>query len=289
MPALNQAILRAAVDVAVGARANALFLPERSAAELDEMALPKSCRVVLMSFGTVAKKSAITYLTMPEVEMARSGEVKIAVALSLSRKIISPTDKVVFVNGLAHGEALDSILVLDMGKEKDLLLHRGVEGIGEGVLPEVFEEVLGIALELAMRGREGKPVGTTFIIGDEKKVLKYSKQMIINPFKGYAPRDRNILSRGLRETIREFAAIDGAFVIGRDGQILTAGCYLGVGADQSKIPSGLGARHIAAASITSVTRAIAMVISESTGSIRIFKNGQLLMELEKQAKIPVIS
>jgi DNA integrity scanning protein DisA with diadenylate cyclase activity len=38
---------------------------------------------------------------------------------------------------------------------------------------------------------------------------------------------------------------------------------------------------VAAAGITSVTQAIAIVISESTGDVRIFKDGTIFMDIEK--------
>ncbi len=44
------------------------------------------------------------------------------------------------------------------------------------------------------------------------------------------------------------------------------------------LPPGLGSRHIAAAGgITRLTRAISITLSES-GTIRIFKNGLMLLE-----------
>ena len=198
-------------------------------------------------------------------------------------------DRIVFVTGHPELDMLDSILFLDTSKETEILTTQGLSGIAESVKPEVFQEMLAIALELANRGREGKPIGTIFVLGDEEKVLQLSKQMIINPFKGYSDEERNILSGHLKETLREFSALDGAFVISRDGLVLTAGRYLGAASDEATIPRGLGSRHIAAAGITAMTEAIAIVISESNGDVRIFKNGKILMEIEKPIKVPAQS
>ena len=106
---------------------------------------------------------------------------------------------------------------------------------------------------------------------------------------GYTEEERNILNPMLRETIREFAALDGAFVISSDGLVLTAGRHLGAAGQEDQIPRGLGSRHIAASGITALSNAVAIVISESTGDLRIFKNGKILMEIEKpiQATTPV--
>jgi glutamate synthase (ferredoxin) len=93
--------------------------------------------------------------------------------------------------------------------------------------------------------------------------------------------ERNLLNPSLRETIREFSTLDGAFVIAGNGEVITAGRYLGAATEESEIPRGLGSRHIAAAGITALTNAIAIVISESTGDVRIFKGGKVIMSLDK--------
>ncbi|EKD41957.1 MAG: hypothetical protein ACD_73C00422G0001 [uncultured bacterium] len=114
--------------------------------------------------------------------------------------------------------------------------------------------------------------------------MQLSRQMIINPFKGYEQEERNLLNPSLRDTLIEFSAIDGAFVISGDGEVITAGRYLGAATDESEIPRGLGARHIAAAGITALTNAVAIVISESTGDVRLFRKGKMIMNIEKSAR-----
>ena len=105
--------------------------------------------------------------------------------------------------------------------------------------------------------------------------------MIINPFLGYSEKQRNILNPELEETIKEFSAIDGAFIINGKGEIVTAGRHLNAALDTRDFPAGLGSRHIAAAGITSVTKAVAIVISESSGNVSVFKNGKLFVTIKK--------
>jgi len=141
---------------------------------------------------------------------------------------------------------------------------------------------LNLAVELASQGREGKPVGTIFVLGDHQTVMQFSRQTIFNPFHGYPEEERNILNPALRETLKEFSALDGAFVLREDGVVLAAGRHLNAAlASTVDLPQGLGSRHVAAAGITSVTKAIAIAISESTGDVRIFKDGAIFMEIEK--------
>ncbi len=147
---------------------------------------------------------------------------------------------------------------------------------------DVIQKLLEITIELSVEGREGTPVGAIFVVGDSRRVLRHSHQMIPNPFKGHKV---NVLERESKEIIKEFAQLDGAFVIREDGRIVAAGRYLEIEPKviDLMLPPGLGSRHIAAAGITKLTRAMAITLSES-GTIRIFKNGLLLLEYNPRIK-----
>jgi diadenylate cyclase len=149
------------------------------------------------------------------------------------------------------------------------------------VQPEVFDRLLIMVLELAEEGKEGRPLGTTFILGDHEKVMSMSSQMVINPFSAVPESECNILDPALKETIREFSTIDGAFIVRDDGVVLAAGRHLSPSVETSELPQGLGARHRSAAGITALTNSIAVVISESTGDVRIFSRGKFFMDIEK--------
>ncbi len=220
-------------------------------------------------------------IILPRIQVTRIALIKLATTLALSQDIINPGDKIVFCVGPTNAGALDLIHIVDTSRESDIITGKGITKLAEAVKPELFQTVLNLVVELADKGREGKPVGTIFVVGDHEKVLQLSKQMIMNPFKGYEEEDRNIMSSSIKETVREFSAMDGAFIIGDEGTILTAGRYLGAAIDESTLPRGLGSRHIAAAGITALTKSIAFVISESSGDVRIFKDGKILMHIEK--------
>ena len=51
-----------------------------------------------------------------------------------------------------------------------------------------------------------------------------------------------------------------------------------------KIPLGLGARHAAAAGITAATHCIALVVSQTSGAVRLFKDGSIVLELHQTAR-----
>lgn len=141
----------------------------------------------------------------------------------------------------------------------------------------VIEAVLAIAAEIAREGREKGHVGAIFIVGDSERVLANSRPVVLNPYEGHDDEVRQIVDPRNWETAKEFAQIDGAFVIDENGIILAAGRYIDV-KSRVELPSGLGGRHLASAAITKETKAIAVAVSE-TGVIRIFKDGEILMKI----------
>jgi DNA integrity scanning protein DisA with diadenylate cyclase activity len=122
-------------------------------------------------------------------------------------------------------------------------------------------------------------VGALFVLGDATAVMERSRQLGINPFYGYSERERNLLDPEVREAVRAFTTLDGAMVIRDDGVVLAAGRYLEVTEEDVKVQLGLAARHMAAAGITAATRATAFAVSQTTGVVRIFRNGHQTMKL----------
>ena len=223
-------------------------------------------------------------IKVPYINLTRQSQVKVAAMLALSQDLIKQGDRIVCLCGSPNYEIFDSLTVMDIGREFEIFSSKDLDITSKMDKPHVFDRLLTLTLELAEEGKEGKPLGTIFILGDDKKVMELSSQMVINPFSGVPEAERNIMDSGLKETLREFASIDGAFVIRDDGVILAAGRHLKASTEDEELPQGLGARHRAAAGITALTDAIAIVISESTGGVRIFNQGKMFMEIEKAGK-----
>jgi diadenylate cyclase len=214
--------------------------------------------------------------------LGRINQIKIAIIQALSKGIVKKGDKWVCLSGIPQSKVLDNLLILEFGKEFDLIASSDLPVLSEIVMPEVFDTLLNLALELSLEGKEGrKPVGTIFVLGKHEDVLKFSHPMVINPFQGYPEEERNILDPRLKETVKEFSTIDGAFIFREDGVILAAGRHLDATGEGVEIPLGLGSRHRAAAGITSLTDALAIVVSEETGGVRIFHHGKIFTEIEK--------
>jgi DNA integrity scanning protein DisA with diadenylate cyclase activity len=146
---------------------------------------------------------------------------------------------------------------------------------GTEISERVFETVLKISIEISTEGREGRAVGTAFIIGDTANVMAKSRQLVLNPFEGHKREERLITDAETLNNIKEFAQLDGVFVISGDGVVEAAGRYITIDTGVAKIPRGLGTRHSSVAALTSVTRAIGIVVSQSGGIIRVFRDGKI--------------
>lgn len=287
MKSINKTMIEHAVSIAHDIKANALLVCVDVMSDTSLIAddIKKDISFIIVSredeeISEEMKKNA-QVLYIPNVNLTRVGKIKIAIAKGIVLGILKRGDKVVCLSGVPKFGYTDSIFVLDVGKEFEILTSDFMSDVLENVRPEVFNAVLNIALELAAQGRESRKVGTIFILGDDEKVMQLSRQMIINPFLGYPENQLNILNPELEETIKELSAIDGAFIIKENGVLVTAGRHLSAALDSKDFPPGLGSRHIAAAGITSLTKAVAIVISESSGNVTIFKNGKLFVTIEK--------
>jgi len=143
---------------------------------------------------------------------------------------------------------------------------------------DVLDSLIGLAVEIAREGREGRRVGTLFTLGDEDAVLQRSRSLILDPLLGHPESARHITNPDLRGTIKELAQLDGGFVVSHGGIVLSACRYLDAVAAQTNVPLGLGSRHLAAANMSAVTEAVGIVVSESS-VVRVFCHGQLVGEI----------
>jgi DNA integrity scanning protein DisA with diadenylate cyclase activity len=147
-----------------------------------------------------------------------------------------------------------------------------------GIKREALQAVVVLAVEIAREGREGRKIGTLFVVGDSPAVLGRSRSLILDPLYGHPDELKRITNADARETIKELAQLDGAFIVSDDGIVLSGCRYLNASSEGLKLPLGLGSRHMAAASMTHQTSAVAVVVSESS-VVRVFDNGELITEI----------
>ncbi|HEQ71860.1 MAG TPA: hypothetical protein ENN69_05165 [Spirochaetia bacterium] len=147
-----------------------------------------------------------------------------------------------------------------------------------GIKKKVLRSVIILAVEISREGREGRKIGTMFVIGDEKNVLRSSHTLILDPLKGHPGDVKKIDDPNFRETIKELAQLDGAFIVSGEGVVISAARYIIANTKGITIPLGLGSRHIAAVAISKNTDAVAVVVSESS-VVRIIADGIIISEI----------
>lgn len=287
---LTRSIIRHAHAIAreVGARVILLYADVvEDDADLDDLIRDVDFRVILVSrrkdfVAPGGWGELCSIVRVPDIAMTRAGQVKVATLIAAAESLIRVGDRVLCLTGIHSSGVVDTIIVLDMGTEIEMFADSAADPLPSDVTPAVFERLLTLASELGVEGREGRPVGTLFVVGDSDRVLEQSHQLVMNPFHGYPENERNVLDTRLEETLKEFSAIDGAFVVRGDGVVLAAGRYIGARHRlEEALPHGLGTRHEAAASVTVGTDSLALCVSQSTGTISIFRRGRLVTDIPK--------
>lgn len=269
----------------LGLKAILLAIEKRDDLKLLKGMTGRKSFIVVTSSARIqeeAEKLVPRTILLPHMAFGRYARIRFVSLMAFTKGFVRRGDVIAVLAGTGSG-GLDGISILEIGSEFGRFVSRSGK-MSDGVLPGVLERVITLATELAAEGREGKAVGTIFVVGDPDVLAGYSQQMVMNPFHGYAEDQRNILDPTLKETLKEFAVIDGAFVVRWDGVVMAAGAYLKVAQDASpSLPGGYGSRHRAACAITEVTNSIAVVLSQSSGEVTIFRKGRVMLSLSKGA------
>ena len=186
------------------------------------------------------------------------------------------------VLGIVSIGDINSIVTFDLA---GIPFIRKMADLAESVDYGVLKAVLNVAIEIGREGREGKSVGTAFVVGDTRHVMRMSHQLILNPYEGHGPGERDIKDEATWETVKEFAQLDGMFIVDELGYIVAAGRYLDVSAKGVRLVPGLGGRHLSAAAISLCTRSIAITVSASSGTVTVYKAGKEVFQLNPRISI----
>lgn len=236
------------------------------------MRSPKSCEVNVRYGDQV--------LELPSATYTRENQLKVGMLLAVLSGVVDLDENVVCLSGIANSGTMDTLFVANPRRDFPWFQSRTLTDLQKLVATREFVSILGVALRLAHEGREGKPIGTCFVLGQEAELQSHVRQLVLNPLAGHPANLRNIHNPSLFETIREFAVLDGAFVVDTTGVVQSAGTYLNAQASKSIFTPGLGARHAAARAITEITSAMSIVVSSSSGTVSVFHDGLLVLELE---------
>jgi len=211
-----------------------------------------------------------------------------AILRAVADDALSPGSRIIAIYSGFDPMHFDSVSVINLGEHLDRLSGRDLRQLESKVPLKTLKMVVDLAVEIGREGREGKSVGAMFVIGDTRSVLMQSKPAGFDPMRGYQRKERNLNDPRTREGIKEVAQLDGAFVISSDGTCEAACRYLDTSTATITLSKGLGARHWAGAAISRTTNALAIVISQSTGTVRIFQNGEVVLRIESRHRRPMV-
>ncbi len=217
-------------------------------------------------------------LKMPEAPVHE--KLTQAILEAVADDILASGAQVVAVYSGFEAGAVDSISLIHLGEHLGQLTARDLRQLETRVPLDTLKTVVDMAVEIGREGREGKPVGALFVVGDSRKVLASSHPVGFDPVRGYNRDERNLDDPRVREGIKEVSQLDGAIIVSADGIVEASARYIDAPADNITLPKGLGARHWAAAAISRKTNAVAVAVSESNGTVRIFQNGEVTLRIE---------
>lgn len=219
-------------------------------------------------------------VVLPGLTSGRMDRLKSALVGAVSSGYLKRGESVLVAISRESNGGVDTLLHLTAGDTEDEESSSlAVTSISSEIPPQLLEVLVDLALRIGREGYEGRPVGTLMVVGDSTKVMEKSHPLTLNPFQGYSEVERNLFDTHVRDAMRTFAMLDGAFVVRDDGVVLAAGRHIRVAEQSVHIPLGFGARHVAAASISLETNAVAIVVSQSSGVVRVFQKGQMVLEI----------
>ncbi|MCA8991390.1 MAG: DNA integrity scanning protein DisA nucleotide-binding domain protein [Planctomycetaceae bacterium] len=227
-----------------------------------------------------AKQDEIEVIALSQEPQTRHMQVSQALLDAIADDLVQTGARVVAVYSGFDREAIDTVSLINLSEHLAKLTTRDLQRLETQVPLPLLRRVVDLAVEVGREGREGKKVGTMFVVGHHRKVLELSHEGVHDPFRGYSRKERMVSSSRVRESVKELAQIDGAFIISNDGCVMAAGRILDAPPAELTLSKGLGARHWAAASISKATNAVCVTVSESTGTVRIFQNGVVVLRIE---------
>lgn len=296
LPSQSVALLQAARDLVKSLPADAVLLITETSIDWDEVGrMLAGCKLFVAAENPALTKSLRenpdwTVIDLDPEPLPTQERMNAALLKAVTADQLQPGAHIVALyNGIASSEEdapepVDSLSVIHLGEHLERMTSQDLRILGDAAPIDVLRAVVDLATEIGREGREGQPIGTILVVGDTRKVLSLSHFQNFNPFRGYSRAERDVRKRDVREQIKEIAKLDGAVLIGRDGIAEAACLHLGARGDGVNMRKGFGSRHMAAAGISKQTSAIAFAVSQSSGSVRVFQNGEEVLHIEPLAR-----
>ncbi len=227
-----------------------------------------------------SQESEIATIPLAMPESSVQDRLTQSVLEGVAAEHIEPGSNVVAVYSSFDADNVDTLSVLKLTERLVRLTARDLRKLETKVPLETLKVVVDLAVDIGKEGREGKAVGTMFVVGDHRKVTEESRPGGFDAMKGYTRKERNLMDPKVREGIKELAQLDGMFVVSADGTVESSARIIDTSPVEITMTTGLGSRHFAGAAISKNTKAIAVVVSQSSGTVRIFQNGEVVLRIE---------
>jgi diadenylate cyclase len=286
-------LFQSALDMAGAVGAEGVLLLAEGAADWQRIKSLAGGEKVLIAADSAAvlvgvKEAGLesVLLNMPDSPIHE--QITQALLEAVADDILASGASVVAVYCGFEADVIDSISLIRLSEHLDRLTGRDLRQLETRVPLDTLKIVVDLAVEIGRDGREGHAIGTMFVVGDARNVLACSRPAGFDPVRGYSRKERNLDDPRVREGIKEIAQLDGAIVVSADN-IVEATCrYIDSPAANLTLSKGLGARHWAAAAISRATKAVAVTVSQSNGTVRIFQNGEVMLRIEPTHRRPMV-
>ena len=282
-----------AVEMSESSKADAILLLVEGTADWPRLRNMAPDAKILVAADTSdqltgAKEAGLEALCLDMPDNPVYEKLTQAVLEAVADDILAPGSAVVALYSSFDADSIDSLSVIHLDEHLNRLTGRDLRQLEVRVPLDTLKIVVDLAVEIGREGREGKPVGALIVVGDSRKVLACSRSVGFDPVKGYSRKERNLNDPRVREGIKEIAQMDGAIIVSPDGTVEATCRYLDCSAANVTLSKGLGARHWAAAAISRATNAVAVTVSQSNGTVRIFQNGETVLRIEPYSRRPMV-
>jgi diadenylate cyclase len=280
-----EALCLAARRLAEVVEAEALLLLLEAPLDWDKLRAATDKKKILIaadrpSFLDGAKEAGFDTIQLAAIDSPVYEQLTRALLESVADDLLHPAACVVALYSGFEASVLDSLSVIRLDEHLGRLTAHDLRQLETRVPLDTLKTTVDLAVAIGREGREGKPVGALFVVGDHRVVLKHCHPLGFDPVKGYGTHERQLGDSKVREAIKEIAQLDGAFIVASDGTVVAACQHVSAPSGDITLSKGLGARHWAAASISRATQAVAITVSESNGTVRVFQNGEVMLRIE---------
>jgi DNA integrity scanning protein DisA with diadenylate cyclase activity len=288
-------LARMVVHIAKAAQADAIICVTESGVFAQHLvSLPDQFRVIAATANPetyhALTKAGLETLRLPLHAVDKYRQIRHVFSVALRSAKVSIGDFIVCSIGCDVYPGEGNLVVLtEVEPSLEDLAITDLLKLSDGIRPKALEAALTIACKIGRAARRGKRIGAIFMLGDSRKVLEGSRQLIPNPFQGHDEAICKLTNPDIHDALVELSKLDGAFIVRGDGFIQTAGVFLASTPVEIDLPVGLGARHAAAAAVTARTAATAIVVSATDGNVRVFSEGRIVLQMDPDIEHSPIS